>query len=420
MKRRLFIFCILFFSISIFAQEEQEIFIENEIDFSTEESFDDFSSLFDSVEDITVENQEPVTTAEMVVENTNILNNFVKPLNFSGNLSASVGLAALYKDKLDFSGYFSFENDLFFSARGSKNLAIKGTIHTEFPTFSLALSEIYFDYLLLDRVYIVGGKKSYTLGYPQLFSDLDIFNFSVSGLTSNVSGYSNTNILVDSSSAITVSMQMPFSKINLSGYALYPLGAITTSPSIHDISFVAAIEGTLFNFSTNLFLRKNPKTQESVILGLETKRTIFSVDFYVQGIMDIASFTSFTAKEDYNSIVATGGLYKWWELKKPLIGFNIEYQYKYTPNSEQIHNHYLLAVAGISRLGKRKNIKLGINIEHDIMNMKGMASTGIILSNILPHADWKTGFSTNYNFSQDGNGFQEFVLGTSLSLYLNY
>lgn len=396
-------------------------------DDTIDEMPDGFEGLFDGAEDIEAAEQNPLAVApvqdkEPAASPGNV---FFRPLSFFGHLDAAVGFGALFVEgKPDFTGYFGFQNDLSFSARGSKNLAVKGTVSIVFPHFALSVSELYFDYLLLDRLYITGGKKSVGWGYPQLFSGADVFGFGLDSFSSsfstanNLAGSSVTNVLSDSENSISVLFQLPFAIGNLCAAALYPMNAADSVPSFRELSFVGSLEMTLLNTSMNIFARRYPAELDKTVLGLELKRTVLGADVYAQGMVHIYEFSELPDNTGYSSIVATGGLYKWWEIGAPMVGFNAEYQYVYSPAEEDAHNHYLMFVGGASRLGPRKNIKVGVDWRHSFVAKTGDATLGMVLSGVLPHADWKSAFGMSYAMAQDA--LPRMFLGTSLVLALGY
>ena len=178
------------FTWSIFAQEsvsatDDSVTDDTSLLEETEEVVweDPFADLFDEAEDISVENQEPATPVSIATTPAPVedkpKNIFFKPLTFSGHLEAEVGVVGIFHDtKPDFTGALLLKNDLNLSARVSKNLGMTGTVTVQYPNFSLKVSSLYFDYLLLDKVYVSGGMKTINWGYVQLFNDLSFFDFN--------------------------------------------------------------------------------------------------------------------------------------------------------------------------------------------------------------------------------------------------
>lgn len=394
-------------------------------DTATDDMLGEFEGLFDDVQDIEASEDSlvavPIEDKEVSASSNNV---FFKPLSFSGSLDASVGFGVLLVEgKPDLTGYFSFRNDLSFSARGSKNLAAKGTVRVEFPNFALSVYELYFDYLFLDKFYITGGKKSVGWGYPQLFSGDDILGLGLDAFNSNFSsgnlpGTIVTNILSDCEDSISVLFQFPFAIGNLCAAALYPINATDSVPGIQELSFVGSLEITLLNTSFNIFARKYPDVLDKSVFGLEMKRTILGVDAYAQEMIHIYDFSELPSNAGYKNIVATAGLYKWWDFGSPMLGFNVEYQYVYSPEETSKHNHYVMFLGGISRLGSRKNIKVGVDWRHSFVAKAGGATLGVAVSDILPHARWKSALGMSYDMVK--GDLPQMFLVTSIALDLDY
>lgn len=407
MKKIISTLILLILCLNIFAQEE----------------FDDFDSLFEDAGDISVEEVAPaLTSVETNTENpSNQKNNsFFKPLTFSGYLEGEVGLAFLYNQKPDITGYFDFLNDLYFSARASKNLAIKGTVRTELPDFGISLRELYFDYLIFDRIYITAGKKTISWGYVRLFSNSDSY-----GDSTDLYGPLLTDIMTDTSGAILTQVQLPIFTGTINAVAFYK-GSMKTTPSWKDFSLAGSIEMTLLNTSVNLFGRKYPSKEGNLsaqykapILGLEMKRTILSTDFYVQGQTSIKDFNKMNSFLGYEQFVVTGGFYRWWDNIIPKIGFNIEYQFIYMPNEIDSTAHRIAFAGGLGSLGKKKNMKIGLEWNHNVLAESGNVVLGFIVSGILPHAEWKTGLETTYG-SLYTDRIPKIKLGSTIKVQMNY
>ncbi|MBO5136968.1 MAG: hypothetical protein J6B81_00530 [Spirochaetaceae bacterium] len=390
--------------------------------------FNDFDSLFAEATDVEVQQQEPPVAQESQPQNNTVTektssNPYYKPLSFSGRLEAEVGGVVFFENKnFNFSGYLNLLNDLSFSARASKNLAVKGTLRAKLPSFSLSLHELYFDYLFLDKLYISAGKKNISWGYVQLFSESSNYGTGVDAFGKPYSGPLLTNVVADSGESVSAVLQLPVLTGTITAVAMYS-GEVDTTPSYKDFSFAGSIEMTLLQTSINLFARTYPSLEGNLphlykppVLGLEMKRTFFGTDFYAQSLVSVFDFKKLDSKEGYDCVAATGGFYRLWEAERK-VGFNVEYQYVYTPNGEDSHAHRVAFAGGISRLGSRKNIKLGIDWNHDFTKKSGDAKLGLILSGIFPHADWINGFSVAYASEQK---IPDMTFATSLRLLLDY
>ena len=240
---------------------EVETFFESDFD----DSFDD---LFSSAEDEVVENQTIPTTQETDATQPAPANMFYVPLKFTGSAKIDVGLGNVW----DATGYhfvpgFEFSNTLSFTARISKNLGIQGSFDMSLPKFSFTVSELYFDYLIFDRLYLFGGKRKITWGYPRLFS---------------------ANILEDAVDNIVLSLDLPVWTGSFSAVFLYPPDKFD-SMNVGSMSVVGAAEFVIFDTAIKLFGRKNPSLESydnpekyvGHIGGMEIKRSFWGVDSYI-------------------------------------------------------------------------------------------------------------------------------------------
>ena len=141
MKKFIFIFLFICYSFTLFAQVSES------------EGIEDLDSLFAEAEDIVVEEQK--TSPQPIPSKQSI--------EFSGFLDTDVGAGFSITPDENFKplGYFAFENYTYISARASDIFGIKASLKTLFPNFSLSLHEIFFDYLLLDFLYIRAGKYKF-------------------------------------------------------------------------------------------------------------------------------------------------------------------------------------------------------------------------------------------------------------------
>lgn len=427
------------FSCGLFAQEEPLVSEDSpwepgeevaEDAISQEEDFfadDPFADLFNEAEDISVENHEAAAVAAAPTSEESPRNIFYKPLTFSGRLEAEVGVAGVFQDKQpDFTGFLLLKNELFMSARASKNLGLNGTVTVQYPDFALEVSALYFDYLLLDRVYISGGKKTINWGYVQLFNDFELFDFNFHQELIQEKKYIPTNILSDSEEMISLHIQVPVWTGTISGVMLYPVG-VKVVPGINDFVFAGSIEMAFWGTAVNLFGRKNPSldselskdvTYRPPVFGLELKRTVLTVDMYGQVVVGVQDFNALGTQSGYDSIISTAGFYRYWDGISPKVGVSFEYQHEYTPHDDRVHAHRTAFLGGLSGLGPQKNMQLALVWNHQYVVDEGELKVGFIVNNALPHANWKLGLEMLY-----GQAFApvpKFTLASSMVLLMDY
>ena len=359
MKKFIFIFLFICYSFTLFAQVSES------------EGFDDLDSLFAEAEDIVVEEQK---TSPQPIQSK-------QSIEFSGFLDTDVGAGFSITPDENFKplGYFAFENYTYISARASDIFGIKASLKTLFPNFSLSLHEIFFDYLLLDFLYIRAGKRSITWGNTELIEH---------------------NILSDSVNGTSIEMSFNLFNTNFSGIVLSQVNwGGGTYPDISNLSFALSIEKVIGNVQFNLFGRKwatEDPLHKYPLIGLESKINLWGFDLYNQTISHISfDFNNFS-NTSLDKLYFTLGLMKDWE--NPRIGFIVEYEWIFydkilNPTTKDSHKIHFKGL--ISRLFKSTS-KIGLEFEHDFVTNKGVITPGYIYY-ALPHVDINFGVPISYS-----------------------
>ena len=415
--------------------------------FSQEEGTEqDFSEFFEDATDI----EEPVITEESnPTTNYDVtLGNLRFPIEVSGKMNSELGLAYVRKDKEgDAAGYFDFKNYIYFTTRPDKYLALKGTLKSSLPADSndelegqsnyLYIYEMYFDYLMIDRIYITAGKKKTVWGNIRLFSDTKEYEGDEDALC--------TNILYDSRDHISGIVKIPIYNHTFTGLAMYRGGTGNDSPGTKDMSFAGSAEFIFFNTSINFFGRRfplkdsdiaiqKPELHKNSIIGLELKRTFFGFDIYGQELgklsedEDASIKKVFTSKFDdmtaFDKIISTGGIYRMWTESTPYFGFNFEFQNIYNPapeDSEKFFVNRFASYIGIAKLGPNKDISIGIQWNHNITEKTGFIKPGINFSRVLPHCDWRFGAKYEYGYDELVKGYStKLTVGTYITISMDY
>ena len=351
------------------------------------DDFDDFDSIFeDAADDIEVEQTDPVTVTAAAPASA---------ISFTGHFAGDVGLSAIIIEKPDFGGYISLDNTLYMTVRPAPVVSIYGALNTSLSNkFSLALSYLYFDYMMFDRIFISAGKKSITWGYTRLFS--------------------NGNIMADTNGQLNAEFRFPWSTGTATFVGAYNYNLLSSNPSYKDITYAFSVEQTVLHTSLNLFAKKYGQSEladgihKHPLAGLEIKRTLFGFDFYAQGYVNITDYKKLNQKAGYGKVTATGGFYKLWDGFDPNLGINIEYQYS--------GNHKIALQGGIKRIGKRKNMKGGVDWNHDFTAKTGNVTVAYIFDGVFPYAQWKNAVSVDYGPSTK----PKFTIGSVISLSLDY
>lgn len=369
---------------------------------------DDFDDIFaEAPEDIQVEQTSPVVPAADSTASKQ--NSF---LSFTGHLGADLGLACVVTNNFDFGGYFDFKNILYMNVRPSSNLSLHGSLTTSFENkFTLDLSSLYLDYMAFDRLFISVGKKDVAWGYTRLFPSGNIM-----GDTNN-SG--DTKVSTDN---LNAELRLPWRTGTATFVGSYNYGKKTeaTAPGYKDITYALSIEQTIGHTSLNLFGKYYGNSQKELggvnknpLAGLEVKRTIAGFDFYAQGLTRFADYIE--------NVQGTCGFYRLWDNIIPNFGINIEYQYIWTPDNASLqapeHSHVVMLEGGIKRIGKKKNMKCGINWKHDFNSNDGKVEFAYIIDGVFPYASWKNAVSVTYEPSVKKT---EAVIGSVISIALDY
>lgn len=399
--------------------------------------FDDFDSLFDDAEDVSA----PIVTEEKSPTGSyNIPIGTLKfPIEVSGDLDAELGLAFRREDgSNDATVYFDFQNYIYFTTRPDKYLALKAVVKTQMPdsdditeaaedgqTNYFYIYEMYFDYLMFDRIYITAGKKKSVWGNIRLFSNTDDYENDTDALY--------TNILYDSRIHISGIVKIPIGNHTFTAIGMYKGGG--DSAGTKDMSFAASAEFVFFNTSVNFFGRRFPLTYGSnsdqhqlPILGVELKRTILGFDLYAQELTRVVSgenflnfFKSkFEERDVFDKMISTAGVYRIWNENTPYFGFNFEFQNIYRrhrdEDTDKFTNRFAL-YCGVAKLGPKKDIGIGFQWNHNITDNSGFIKSGVIISSFLPHCDWRNGFE--YEYGADFDSYK-LTVGSYLRISLDY
>ena len=362
MTKKIFIFfCTCFFSVFLFTQEIETSDYDDELD-----------DLFAVAEDVVVEEVKeaptPISTS--------------KPITFTGYLDSDLGAGFAVEPDDWFSplGYLSFANSIYMSARASKIFGIRGTLYTSFPSFSLGLSELYFDYLFLDKFYIQAGKRSITWGNTELLE---------------------YNILSDSGSSTSVGIGFPFLKCNWNAIVFYNTNW-GSGLTYENLSFAGSIEHVFGKLQVNLYGRKwatlDPN-KSNPVLGLETKINIKGFDIYNQSNLFIDFDFDLNLDTPSNNTIdkyyCITGIMKDWDT--PRIGFIFEYQYIYYNkeiNPTKVDSHKIYFQGLISRLFNNTT-KFALDYVHNFTTKTGTITPGYIYY-ALPHTELKVGLPFTY------------------------
>ena len=416
MKKLLLLLSFFIFSSLAFTQEAEAG------DF---EEADDFDLLFENAEDV----EEAVVTEEAAAENKvqSVASAFSSMVHFSGNFKGEVGLLYMHRknvneageeDNDDISGFFSLKNTLNMSIIPSPVFTVHGSLETGIDNgFTIGVSSLYFNYLLLNRLYISAGKKGISWGNVRLFNSTSYYGCETHSGCLYSTGPAHANIFSEDGAPLALDIKYPWSWGTLT-FAV--TGNASTNVKPDNFNYYGSLEFSALNTNFNLYVKhpaRNPAPGKSNLAGLEIKRTILGFDTYAQGIVRVKDINKLDSTDGYDYVVATAGLYRLFDSFDPNIGFNLEYQYEYCPSAPDKHNNRIAFEGGVKRLGKNKNMKLGVISHYSITEKHGFSALNFIVSGILPYADWSTKVGAGYGSKYD---IPAFLISSSISLALDY
>ncbi|WP_294431201.1 hypothetical protein [uncultured Treponema sp.] len=449
----------------VFSQSETGTSFSSDELSEEEIDYDDVDSLFENAED---SEEAIVKDDDADGKNYNFQIGAIKfPLELSGRMNTELGGAFIREDGInDATFYFDFKNYLSFVTHPDKYLTLRGTLKTTMPKDSsdtkteqnnhlLYIYEMYFDYLMFNRIYVTAGKKKTVWGNIRLFSDYYDSNENITTtdnnqtsdvVDSNVYDAQYTNILYDSREYISGIIRIPFGNNTFTALAMYNDETTVSSTKTENMSLAASAEFIVFNTSINIFGRrfklketdeeKEDDTTQLPIVGLELKRTIFNFDIYGQSLARVQN--GFKTKEifesqgqdfsAFNRVVSTVGTYRMWMNQMPYFGFNVEFQNIYRPNpteNEKFFTNRIALQVGMAKLGPDRNIKPAVQWNHNLTDKTGFVKAGIIFSRVMPHCDWKIGGKYEYgkvSTNEDGEShkYSKLTAGSYITIDLDY
>ena len=428
-KSSVLLLIISLFSFSLFSQEK-----ESDIE-------DDFDLIFAEAEDVEESVVDEPAKTEIPVQI--VSSAFSSMVHFSGNFNGEVGLLFVKDEdentKDEPSGYFTLKNTLNMTVRPSNIFVVHGSVETGVSTnFTISVSSLYFDYLLLNHLYITAGKKSVSWGNLRIFNNSTYYSGTVYSKPSAPAKYQGYiwltgplyagNIFAEDNAPYSLQLKYPWSFGTLT---LAATAANVSKISKDSFNYYGSLELSVLNTNFNLYAKRpekesgkdkdgNPdpdKVWKNNIFGLEVKRTILGFDTYVQGLARVADYKNLNHSAGYDYITGTAGIYRLWDSFDPNIGFNIEYQHEFNPALEPRNIDRLAFEGGVKRIGKKKNMKVGVLSHYNITEKYGYSGLSFIISGICPYADWTNKLAIGYGSKYES---AVYLFSTAVSLALDY
>ncbi len=403
--------------------ESDSLGFDESDDFSEIESenlseFDDLDLLFEDAEDLdgpVVDEDKKADTPIQIVASA-----FSSMVHFSGHFSGDIGLLYVKDNDEDkdnnFTGFLSLNNTLNMTVSPIDIFAIRGSVDTGIGNgFNISVSSLYFDYLLWNHIYISAGKRGVSWGNLRLFNSGYYGGETHSGGL-YCTGPKHVDIFAEDGAMLALQISYPWSFGTLT---FATTGSVSSSIKPDDFNYYGSLEVSIFNTNFNLYAKrpaKNTEPKRTEIFGLEVKRTILGFDTYAQGIVRVKDFKNLNHSTGYDYIVATAGIYRLFDSFDPNIGFNIEFQHEYD-GPTRTHYNRVAFEGGVKRIGKQKNMKVGVLSHYTITEKHGFSGLNFVVSGILPYVDWSTKFAIGYGSKYTA---PIFMISSSLSIALDY
>lgn len=384
-----------------------------------EEDFDDFDSVFEDAEDF-IEPVEEKSEKPQLIPMQVVASAFSSIVHFSGDFNGEAGVAYIRTNEDLVSGVLSIKNTLNMAVTPAPVFSLRASLYTGYDNgFSIELKSFYFDYFLLNKLFISAGKKTLTWGYPRIFCNSTYYGCDVHSNCLYSTGPLLTNIFAEDTAPISFEIRYPWTTGTITFVAT---GQFNQKIQPDAFSYYASIELSLLNTSLNFFEKRPAKISSSDsnkndLIGFEIKRTILGFDTYAQGIYRVRDYSKIDSIDGCDYVVATAGFYRLFDSFDPNIGINIEYQYEFDPKSENMHNHRIAFEGGLKRIGKHKNMKLGLMSHYSFTDMHGFTALNFLVSGLIPYADWSTKAAVGYGKKYSN---PVFMVSTGLSLALTY
>lgn len=299
---------------------------------SSADEMDDLDSMFEDSSDSVGTEGTPVTSAASPSINSPVGN-----IVFNGSVKANLGYIQKFTPERDKSPYASFYATLGFTARPSSVLCLKGDVFAKFPDMEWDVRTLYFDYILLDRVYLTGGRTDTKWGNSFIF-DTNILDDSF--LDKTGSSVLDTNDDDDFSRDFFGIATIPIGRGEIQALAQYYYTGKEQKLDKQNLCYAASIEYPFGLFSLKAFFKTWPDsvTKDELItpaVGLEFSGDIYDWHLTAWGKLhtDVPDkkilYSSYTwKKEDFDYAKFVGGISRLWQFGKApqKIGFVTEFE----------------------------------------------------------------------------------------------
>ncbi|MBR4386051.1 MAG: hypothetical protein IKP51_05985 [Treponema sp.] len=387
-RRFLQLFVLFYFGFLIFLAPAQLCAKSGQ---SSADEMDDLDSMFDDSSDSVGTESTPVTSSGPS------LNSPMGNIVFNGSVKASLGYIHKFLPEKEKTPYAAFDATIGFTARPSSVLCLKGDIYAKFPGMEWGLKTLYFDYILLDRVYLTGGRTDTKWGNSFIF-DTNILDDAK--LATSDSSVLDTDDDDDFSKDFFGIATVPIGNGEIQALAQYYYTDRDQKLDKQFISFAGCIEYPFGLFSLKAFAKNWPKvitnTQKmSPVVGLEFSGDVMDWHLTAWGKLHTRVpdkkilYSSYTwKKDDFDYAKFVGGVSRLWQFGKDpqKIGFVSEFETVFD-NMDKTND--AVVTKSVAFTGSWRHIAGGIvsaNVQwyHNIDNSFGSVIPSLSFSG-LPH-----------------------------------
>ena len=337
--------------------------------YEEDDSMMDFDSLFDDAQDTEVEEEAEAPT---IKSSSSSGGGWNLPINFYGSFSAEVAYSEAINHR---SGDVRIPGAYAIGTFGivftpSSSLRIYSSVAATLPYSSFYLNTFYIDYNVFDKVFLTIGKITHSWGNSSIY-DTDILD--------DVTG----------DPPIMAKALIPLPK-GASIEAFVSMASMTVAKT--SLQYAFSYEVPLWGFAFKPFARTWAQSYGTTLNDVRAGNG--AIGIYITGDIgdnhltfygDAHSIYGDYCTYNYSRFVA--GYSRYWEIPQK-IGFLVEYQGEYYPNSSTHYKQHIGLEAAWNHVGGSR-FTPAFTGDYDITNNAGVFSPGLSISDVLPHASIK-------------------------------
>ena len=354
---------------------------------------DDLDSLFEEAEDTT---GTEATSTELPKQTAVEISPIFK---LNSSINAKLGFVEQCYPEEDHWPYAYFKGTLGATARPSSDLCIRAEGYVKFPKMAFVLDTFYFDYIMMNRLYVTAGRTNITWGNAHLF-DTNVLDDKRGDVT-DVSIFDTDND--DEKADDNTSSSHPFyaiATIPIRHGQLQMLAKYIKSDEIDPayVSYGMSFEYPVKGFALNVFVRTWPDYKETggsddcpnseymdPAVGAQITGELLNFHLTAWGKAHLPKSDPL----DFSYAKFVGGIGRIWTAPEK-IGFLAEYQYTYNNmlDKDESENRFSNNVAFTLQWRKMLGSRFSPTIQwyHDIEDRCGSVIPSVSVSG-LPYAN---------------------------------